>query len=349
MKETTERQSLTKKPWEYARKHGTVVYLLITFGWSWLFWLSGIMFKGREDLLLTAVVLIGGFGPALGGVLTKSLQSDKRNSFTAKRAVTFGLGFLVIFGLMVLRYLVGNISDFNQLAGNMSLSVAIVLSAILAALVGGWVVSFAVSENPDIKNRFRSILPWKASFQWTLFGLFFYPFLILVAWGLASILGLGVEYPALWGQPLLKILPIYALIYGLTAVAQGGNEEPGWRGMMQPELQQRFSPLIAALIVSVFWSLWHLPLYLNGFYPGPLVGGMIGGAVFRVFLSIFLAWVYLKSSGNLFAIILLHTSFNVIVNFLPTSDAGLTILWLVVSVAAIVEGKMWRNQSKKED
>lgn len=129
----------------------------------------------------------------------------------------------------------------------------------------------------------------------------------------------------------------------------GGNKDLGWRGFMQPELQKRFSPLVAALIVSLFWSLWHLPLYLNGFYPGDLVGGMIGGAVFRVFLSIFLAWVYIKSNGNLFSIIMLHTSFNVMVNFLPTSDAGLTILWLLVSIAVVVEGKMWRKNPSSTD
>jgi membrane protease YdiL (CAAX protease family) len=168
--------------------------------------------------------------------------------------------------------------------------------------------------------------------------------LILIAWGLGSIFGLGVEYPGLWDEPLRQILPLYALVFGLTAVAQGGNEEPGWRGLMQPELQKRFSPLVAALIVSVFWSLWHLPLYLNGFYPGDLVGGMLGGALFRVFLSIFLAWVWIKSKGNIFAMIMLHTSFNVMVNFLPTSDAGLTILWLLVSIAVVVDGKMWRKK-----
>lgn len=338
-----------KKSWSFARDHGGIVFLLITFGWTWLFWLLGIFLRDREDLLLTAVVMIGGYGPAVGGILTKSLQSDRRNPFTAKRAIAFVLGFILIFGLMALRYSAGNLPDFSQLADDLSLSLPIVLSAAVASLVGGWVISYAVSTNPNLELRFKSILPWKASFLWTLFGLFFYPVLILIAWGLASLTGLGVEYPGLWGQPLLESLPVYALIFGLTAVAQGGNEEPGWRGFMQPALQKRFNPLVAALIVSVFWSLWHLPLYLNGFYPGDLVGGMIGGAVFRVFLSIFLAWVYIKSDGNIFAMILLHTSFNVMVNFLPTSDAGLTILWLIVSIGVVIEGKMWQKHNKDTD
>ena len=69
------------------------------------------------------------------------------------------------------------------------------------------------------------------------------------------------------------------VIYRQAAAAfqgKGGTEEPGWRGLMQPELQKRFSPLVVALIVSGFWSLWHLPPCLNGFCPGELVGGMDG-------------------------------------------------------------------------
>ena len=153
----------------------------------------------------------------------------------------------------------------------------------------------------------------------------------------------------MWNSPACgaarswRCCPIYALSFALTALAQGGNEEPGWRGFLQPELQKRFSPLVAALIVSAFWSLWHLPLYLNGFYPGDLVGGMLGGAVFRVLLAIFLAWFYNRSGGNLFLMIFLHTCFNAMVNFLPTSDLGLLVLWLVVVVVVVVKDKMYRR------
>ena len=89
--------------------------------------------------------------------------------------------------------------------------------------------------------------------------------------------------------------------------------------------------------------MWHLPLYLNGFYGDDLVGGMIGGGVFRVLLSIFLAWVYNRSGGSMFLMIVLHTAFNVMVNFLPTSNLGLLVLWLVVVVVIVFKDKMYRR------
>lgn len=327
----------------FAQKHPVITFLLITFAWTWSFWFAAIPFRDQNNLLVMAIVLIGGFGPAIGGILTLGLKNGLALEFSPKKTATMMIGASVIFILMTLRYQAGNVPDYDFLAENLSLNFPLIAAALFASLVGGWVISSAFSRNADIRARMASILPWRLPPFWTLLGLFFYPALILVAWGLASLFGMEVEYPGLWGSPVLELLPLYTLTFGLTALAQGGNEEPGWRGFLQPELQKRFSPLIAALIVSVFWSLWHLPLYLNGFYPGELVGGMIGGAVFRIFLSVFLAWFYNRSGGNLFLIIFLHTSFNVMVNFLPTSDLGLLVLWLVVVGIVVVKDKMWRK------
>ncbi len=334
--------------WAFAQKHPVITFLLINFAWTWLFWFAAIPFRAQDDLLLMAIVIIGGFGPAIGGILTLGLKNGLTFDLSPKKMTTTVIAAAVIFALMVLRYRAGIIPNYDTQAENLTLTVPIVVAALVASIVGGWVIASAVSSNADIRARMASILPWRLPPGWTLLGLVFYPALILVAWGLASLLGMDVEYPSLWGRPILDVLPLYALTFGLNALAQGGNEEPGWRGLMQPELQKRFSPLVAALIVSVAWSLWHLPLYLNGFYPGDLVGGMIGGGIFRVFLAIFLAWFYNRSGGNLFLMIFLHTCFNVMVNFLPTSDLGLMVLWLIVVMAVVIKDKMWRKLPASE-
>jgi membrane protease YdiL (CAAX protease family) len=329
--------------WSFAHKHPAITFLLITFVWTWFFWFAAIPFRNQNNLLVMAMVLIGGFGPAVGGILTLGLKNGLTFEFSAKKTAAMMIGASVIFILMTLRYQAGNIKKYDFLAENLSLNVPIIAAALFASLVGGCVISNAFSGNVGIRTRMASILPWKKPPFWTLLGLFFYPALILVAWGLASLLGLDIEYPGLWKSPILETLPFYVLTFSLTALAQGGNEEPGWRGFLQPELQKRFNPLVAAIFVAVVWSLWHLPLYLNGFYPGNLVEGMIGGGIFRILLAIFLGWFYNRSDGNLFAIIMLHTSFNVMVNFLPTSDIGLLVLWLVVVIIIVIKDKMYRK------
>ncbi len=335
--------NVKKMKLDFAKKRPVITFLLINFAWTWLFWFVAIPFSDRNDLLVVSLVIIGGYGPALAGIATIGLRSGMRIDLSFKKVVTLVLSAGLIFGVIALRYRAGNIPNFNMLAEDLTLNISIVAAALFASLLGGWMISSAVSPNKEIRQRMASILPWRASTGWTILGIIFYPMLILIAWGLAAVLGMGVEYPPLWDKPVLDVLPLYTLIFALTFLAQGGNEEPGWRGLMQPELQKRFNPLIAALIVAVFWSLWHLPLYLNGFYPGPLVSGMISGFIFRILLSIFLAWFYNRSDGNLFAIMFLHASFNVMVNFLPTSDAGLTLLWLLLAIVLVVTGKMYRK------
>ncbi len=140
----------------------------------------------------------------------------------------------------------------------------------------------------------------------------------------------------------MNMLPLIALTLVMIFLMGGGNEEPGWRGFMQPELQKRFSPLAAALIVSVFWSLWHLPLYLNGVYPGDLVSGMIGRGILTAFYAIFLAWSYNRSGGNLFLMMFMHAEINLVSALLPISILGLAF-WLVVAVAVVVKDRMWQK------
>ncbi len=341
----TDRESAVRT---FARQRPVLTFLLINFGWTWLFWLLAIPFGDRSDLLVNVMVIIGGFGPALAGIFTLGMRSEEKFGFSVRQLITFLLASGLIFGVISLRYRAGNIAGFSMLAEDLTLSWPIVAGAVFASLVGGWVISSAVSGNQGIRERMASILPWRAAPGWTVFGILFYPALILVAWGLGGLLGLGVEYPTLWNSTLREVLPLYLLTFAVTFLVQGGNEEPGWRGFMQPELQRTRSPLVSALIVAVFWSLWHLPLYLNGFYPGSLVGGMISGFIFRVLLSIFLAWFYDRSNGNLFAVIFLHTSFNVMVNYLPTSDVGLTILWILIAALLVSLAKMYRKPAEQD-
>ena len=336
----------TVLPQNLVQKHPVLTFLLITFIWTWLFWLAAIPFR-EQSLLLTALVMIGGYGPALGGIAALGARSGLITDLSPRRKLVWSTASVLIFAVFALRYTVGNVPNYETLAADLTLTAPVVLASLFAAITGGWVISSTASRSSEVRARMKSLLSLRApaGWGWALLGLLFYPALILLAWGLATLAGMEVEYPALWGKPLLETLPYYALSFVLVALAQGGNEEPGWRGFLQPELQKRYSPLVAALIVSGFWSLWHLPLYLNGFYSDPLVGGMLGGAIFRVLLAIFLAWFYMRSGGSLFLMVFLHTSFNLMVNFLPTSDLGLLVLWLVVVLVVVFKDKMYRKSS----
>ena len=70
-------------------------------------------------------------------------------------------------------------------------------------------------------------------------------------WPDLSRFGASLEYP---------MLPL-AVYWLANLVFYGFGEETGWRGLAQPTLQRRHSALTAAVLVSLVWAGWHLPLF----------------------------------------------------------------------------------------
>lgn len=57
-------------------------------------------------------------------------------------------------------------------------------------------------------------------------------------------------------------LPIYMFIpLTIIMLIGGGTEEIGWRGLLQPLLEQKFSMFTSSVLVSIIWGVWHLPLW----------------------------------------------------------------------------------------
>jgi Predicted metal-dependent membrane protease len=99
----------------------------------------------------------------------------------------------------------------------------------------------------------------------------------------------------------------YILTFGVTLFLAGALEELGWRGFLQPRLQQRFSALPASIGIGVIWVLWHVPMILTG------------TGDFTVFweymlnmtaLSVILGWLYNNTEGALPAVMIAHASHN---------------------------------------
>ncbi len=59
---------------------------------------------------------------------------------------------------------------------------------------------------------------------------------------------------------------VFAIVFMVPIMLVGGGlEEAGWRYILQPELEQKYSFTISTIIVSIIWWLWHMPLfYIQG-------------------------------------------------------------------------------------
>ncbi|WP_343320079.1 CPBP family intramembrane glutamic endopeptidase [Arthrobacter sp. TMP15] len=156
---------------------------------------------------------------------------------------------------------------------------------------------------------------------------------------------------------LSSVLLTYPLqLLGIILLG-GGLEEMGWRGFAQPKLQEKYSPLMAALLIGVLWAGWHAPLFLTQIWDTPR------NSIFQVFLyvlvvaalSVVMSWIRNGSQSTLAAIVA-HASVNgslgVLAIAFPGSFVevsnwwGLGIVLGAAAVALITRGRLGLVQQK---
>ena len=144
----------------------------------------------------------------------------------------------------------------------------------LGPLVAAVVITTLGRGRDGLGVLWRQATAWRGRGRWLALAALGPLALFLVAVAVARLVegqwpaldrfGASTEYPA---------LPI--VVYWLAnLVLYGFGEEVGWRGYLQPTLEQRRPVLRAAAILSVIWALWHLPLFgiTDGYRQLPAVG-----------------------------------------------------------------------------
>ncbi len=112
-----------------------------------------------------------------------------------------------------------------------------------------------------------------------------------------------------WGT---NVLSVTFLWYYLSAafLDQGGLlEEVGWRGYALPLLQDSLAtPLRAAVVLGLFWAVWHLPREAAGSYDGigALLRSQLSFFVVSVFLTIIISYFWNKVGGSTLMAIAVH-------------------------------------------
>lgn len=153
-----------------------------------------------------------------------------------------------------------------------------------------------------------------------------------VALAVASAVG---KAPALAGFGRYSGLPSIGVVgVALLAILAGLGEETGWRGFALPTLQLRFSPLVAALLVTPIWAGWHLPLFFTvGTYRG-LAPPAYVGFVFGIGCgSIVLTWLYNRTGGSILTCAVWHGTYNLT----TATAAGSGIIAAITSTLVIIQ------------
>ena len=141
---------------------------------------------------------------------------------------------------------------------------------------------------------------------------------------------IGFSLPAPFIAGFLAKLIIGTLATALIVF----GEEVGWSGYLTPKLRQIFSVPLTSVLVGLYWSAWHYPAIIGGFYgTGTPLWIALPGFTLVLTGASFIRTVVVEKSGSLWPGVLVHASHNVILMgmFLEMTaqESGLNINYLV--------------------
>ena len=126
------------------------------------------------------------------------------------------------------------------------------------------------------------------------------------------------EWPAF--APLSWWLLPAAILFS-TAFQAG--EEIGWRGYALPRMAAGMGLAPASVLLGVIWACWHLPLF---YIPATDSTGQpfLPYLLSVTALSVAMAWLWARTNGSLFLVMLMHAAINNTAVIVPSAVPGAT-------------------------
>lgn len=185
--------------------------------------------------------------------------------------------------------------------------------------IAGIIVIAMTSGKEGLRDLGQRALRWRVGFLWWMVALFFTGVILFFSITINTALGGGLPGFAFFRLEW-QWIPVFFL---LTLIGGPLGEEFGWRGFALPNLQRKYGPMVASIIIGIVWALWHLPL----FFQPDSIHAQIGLELLPVYvlgeivLAIIITWVYNKTGGSLLVGgIILHNADNFWATTLLTED-----------------------------
>lgn len=124
----------------------------------------------------------------------------------------------------------------------------------------------------------------------------------------------------------------------------GGEEELGWRGVMQPLLEKKLNFPVATIITGLVWGIWHIPLwFVNGSSQQNM--SFLFFLALAVILSFWLAVIY-KKTKCVFACSVFHGLTNTLLSVFVIKVNLLLIIGLIAMLVYSIYS--WYGEEAKQ-
>jgi membrane protease YdiL (CAAX protease family) len=322
---------------DWVNSHQVTAFFIITFAITWGlgFTYDAVMNKGV--FLLAPLVFVATCGPALAGTIVSAVSNTQPKEGTKR---TYWIAFLIAWVVSALVFLAN-----NTFINHAPFSLVMIGFTLVSVVPVAFVISMACSRIPAVKRYLASLIRLRGVWGWSLLALVLVPALVLLSIPISSLLGrqpIAAHNFTDTGLVLIGLIAVKFLYQVFFFNATG--EEVGWRGFALPRMQSLISPLVACLVLNLFWGLWHLFLWKAEGKPVLTPEYWV-----RTYLELFpgtvvLGWLYNRSRGSILVAGIAHAAANTTYAFFPNLDW--TVYNWTVAVAAlvmIVVDRMWKK------
>jgi len=319
----------------WIRQHQVAAFFLIAFAITWGLGFSyRAVYQGR--FLLMPLGFVATCGPALAAILVSAATNTQPRRGSRKAP---WIAFLIAWVVSALVWLV-----YTVCIDQVPFSPALVGLTLVSVVPVPFVISMAYSRIPAVKRSLSSLTRLRGVWGWSLLALVLYPALILLSIPVSKLLGRQPIAAPQFPETALALIGLIAMkflyqFFFFNAV----GEEIGWRGFALPRLQARTSPLIASLILAVFWIPWHFFLWQSQGQAVTTWDFWTDNGSLIVLSSIITAWFYNRSKGSILVAGILHAAENTTARLALIQDWTMyLVLKVVVALAIVLLDRMWK-------
>jgi membrane protease YdiL (CAAX protease family) len=322
---------------QWIKRHQVVAFYLLTFAITWGLGFTYIAVMQRNAEWLIPLAFVATSGPALAGIILSAICNTGPR---LRNRRTFWIAFGLALVLCELVFLANNYfingTPFNAFAA---------VFILIAVAPVAFILSSAWSRIPAVRSYLVSLVRVRAAWIWAVVAILLVIVLFLVSLILSSVLGrlpfaahaFSEEGFTLIGLILVKFA--YQFFF-----FNGTGEEAGWRGFAQPRLQARTSPLIAILVLTFFWALWHLFYFQGQGLPVFTLSFWAEQFFSLTPATVLLVWLYNRSKGSILVAGVFHAAANTAFAFINNLDFPVynAVAWAAALAVILVE-QMWKK------
>jgi len=243
--------------------------------------------------------------------------------------------FVLVFILTIPFLILGTFVDLTKMIPiKLPISAFIFLCPISAAII--------LTKKEGKENGLKSLLKRIIDYQkirnryWLIPAFLLLPALMLLSYLIMK----WLDYPLPIPNLQFVDAAIFLVIFFIGAI----GEEVGWTGFVTDPLQDRFGVLKGALILGIFWAIFHIIPYSQA-HRAPM--WIFWQCMMTIALRIIMVWLYNKTGKSLLAVIICHTTLNVSFFLFPNNGSHYDpfIFATLIIVTSVAIACLWDTKT----